>query len=691
MVDHRADRDIGITFSLNETLGRVGILGRASHWFSGRERTAFEKREDVAHGASGEIARWLGAHRIALAVSIIWFCTVAAYAVGFVGQFGVGDDAPRAMRTLDLLFLSFAAFGPVAMIWLVALMLDRTSRLADAIGGQSDTALALAATISNLQESLDAQSSGTIERLESACDRMEREISQSTDTLDRALTGTAGKLDAALLDSVIMLDSNFRDRLNRAEKLLADQNAKTATRLADDATALIESIRQRSDAVTAVQMRAASKIENDLVATGDQLEHSLAACIERVADGLTALTQDQREALSVSMSLQKRAIETVSEDLSREIGETGERQRSALSSARAEHQKVTHGLMTELSAALETAVAQQKNRLEEADVLQRRAIDALANDLLGAVKESLVSVNDEMRTANAKLAQETRIASRTVSDDVTPSLKALRVELEEIRKSLSVNPPAAAKDLADLLGDAAKGMISPERAALAQALGRIEALEQRAETLIERIDRSSRLTELAGTVAQATAEQQETLIDIPSAGAQLFDDTPTTLSGQELNWTAVVHYFAGFETPPAMQRLVDQVAADTDIQQLTAIRSKILGAVAEDGLFADDLVPAHAPADVWASFATDKQDSRLIMLAGVGDDVSEAIMRGWMRRRNENRELGLRYVRLYKKVLTRAAHDLGADDRLVELAETSAGRLFMLIGGLSGVFTSRQT
>lgn len=689
MVDHRADRNIGMTFSLNETFGRSGLFARASDWVAGRGNAGFKEPGHVVRNAPGEIARWLGAHRIAVAVSAIWFCTVTAYAVGFVGQFGVGDDAPRAMRTLDLLFLSFATFGPIAMIWLVALMLDRTARLADAIGGQSDTALALAATISNLQESLDAQSSGTIERLDRACDRMEREIAQSTDTLDRTLTGTAGKLDAALLDSVIMLDSNFRDRLNRAEKLLADQNTATATRLADDTAGIIDSIRQRSDAVTAAQIRAAGKIEHDLAAAGDQLEHMLASCIERVADGLTALTKEQREALGVSMSLQKRAIETVSDDLSREISETGERQRSALSSARAEHQKATNGLMTELSAALESAVAQQKNRLEEADVLQRRAIDALASDLLAAVKESLVSVNDEMRTANTKLAQETRIASRTVSDDVTPSLKALRKELDEIRQSLSMNPPASAKDLAELLGEAAKGMISPERSALLEGLARMEALEERAEVLIERIDRSSRLTELAGTAAQATAAQQRAPMDHVLTADLLFGDTSMVSTEHSINWTAAVHYLSGFETPPAMQRVVDDVASDPDIKQLALIRSAILGAVAEDGLFVDDLVPAHAPADVWESFATDRQDSRVTMLAGVGDDVSEAIMRGWMRRKDENRELSLRYVGLYKKVLTRAVNDLGSDDRLVEMAESSAGRLFMLIGSLSGVFASR--
>ena len=106
-----------------------------------------------------------------------------------------------------------------------------------------------------------------------------------------------------------------------------------------------------------------------------------------------------------------------------------------------------------------------------------------------------------------------------------------------------------------------------------------------------------------------------------------------------------------------------------------------------DALMVDeDVLPEHCSANVWSAWAQGERNAETAAIAGVRDDVANAIARGWLRRSEEHRSIALRYLKAYQALLVRALADLGTDARFVELAETSAGRMFILLGGLSGLF-----
>ena len=179
MVDHRADDDQGLSFLVNpredDRWQRPGLIEQARNWLAslrnGASRSGAFSRHDRAEVPFGE---WLHTNRLALGLSGIWAGALIAYGIGYFARIGSGAGSVSVLPTLDLVFFIFAILGPIVMVWFAVAMLNRATHLSDAIAGQSESALALAATIDNLNDSVDALSTGTTGRLEQACDRMER-------------------------------------------------------------------------------------------------------------------------------------------------------------------------------------------------------------------------------------------------------------------------------------------------------------------------------------------------------------------------------------------------------------------------------------------------------------------------------------------------------------------------------------
>ncbi|MEM7190708.1 MAG: hypothetical protein AAF439_13935, partial [Pseudomonadota bacterium] len=104
------------------------------------------------HANSG----WLTSQRLPIILSLIWVLALGAYGIGYFARLSEVGDGDRLLPTMDLVFFCFAIAGPVAMVWIVAIMLSRAERLTTALRDQSETTLALATAITTLNDSVDA-------------------------------------------------------------------------------------------------------------------------------------------------------------------------------------------------------------------------------------------------------------------------------------------------------------------------------------------------------------------------------------------------------------------------------------------------------------------------------------------------------------------------------------------------------
>lgn len=607
MVDHRADDDKGLSFLVNARENRPwqrpGLLEQAREWLSDMFSPSQKDTYRTDHGNSDlTVAEWIRKNRLAVALSAIWTGVLFAYALGFFIRLNDASDGVRIVPTLDLAFFIFAIVGPVVMIWFVVAMLNRAAALSEAITGQSESALALAATINNLNDSVDALAMNTTGRLEQACDRMEREANASVNAMEKSLGEISQKLETALLDGVILMDSNLRERSERLASSLQDQQSSITMELRDSIRAIQQSLEQETGRVSAVHRELAGRTEQNLSETARKLKNAMGDLITQQKAGLGAAN----DALTASAN-------------------------------------------------------------------------GVANQLADNLKHQIGQIEAQLKTANASLMTTANATSATLRDDLGGALKTLRTEVGQMQASLAANPPATAQDLAALMGEAVHRIVSPERSALTQSVLRITALEEQARELLTKMDRTSRLTPLLEEpVSQNDPDPEPT--------TALFGALPGGKTRDALNWTAVVHILSGQKEVPGARAIVQQTRQDPDVHALIDMHDRIMNALGEHGLFIEDIVPEHAGANIWHAWINGRRDETTLALAGIRDNVSNAICRGWLRQNSANRALGLRYLQTYRNLLDRANTDIGADGRLVEMADTSAGRLFILLGGLNAIF-----
>ena len=592
MVDHRADDDHG--FKVFAESGREGgrSLGElwqdAKDWLFARPLVdAPRQRRRYPSDGSPETSR-SGLRRTAVIVSLIWALALGAYGIGYYLRLEGLEGGTRMLPTLDLLFFAFAVAGPIAMLWVVVNMLDRAERLTQSIDGQSESALALAATLANLNDSVDALSAGTTGRLEQACDRMEREAAASVAALDSNLRDASGRLDSALIDSVTMLHEQMLARDKEREARIERQRSAMETRLDEDARRLALAIETEVQALRETKELLTQKIEASFAETHSRLDDRIADVFARQESGLS---------------------------------ETGKR--------------------------------------------VERALDGFAG----------------------QLAETQDAQTRFLRTGLAEPIGDISARLAETRKSIAANPPATAEALADLLGKSAQSMVRTERQAIERALERIQILDERTSRMLDTIDRTSRLNPLMDAPdAPAKPAGLQLVTQTPGDNTLPFADLPRSAERAALNWTAVLHALSGTETRPGNRHVIERALADPDVAAVMALTAQVTAELAEDKVHVEDLALEHAPSALWARYGQGERGGDVLELAGTSDDVTEAIVRARLRAQPAFRALALRQVRSYAALIARAVDEIGADQRLVELAETNAGRCFMLLGGLTGAF-----
>jgi hypothetical protein len=576
---------------------RTWLGDRLADWFApGRERHDAPDDGEPREG-------WLSAHRLPLAMTAIWLGGLGIYAAGYAGRMGDPGAAGRAFPALDLLFFAFAAIGPVAMLWMVWLLQARAARLTEAVGAQSESALAVAATLANLHDAVESLAENTTARLADASARVERQSGATMARVDRATGEMSERLEAALLETMGKLDESLRARAARFEKSLDTQRDALARRLDDEAERLSRTVEAETQNLASVQETLADRIAAGFAENG--------ARFDRQADELLGSLQGRLDAV-------------------------GERAEQALAAAAAE-----------LSAA-------QAARHRDLDEGFARKKTALTHTL--------------------------ETASRIVEGEVVPLISGLSDALAETRQSVAAHPPATAAELAGLLGDAAEERIRPERVALDDAVGRITALEDLARKMLAEIDRTSRLNPLMEPAAPAPAAAGVAPAELP------FAVLPRAESRAALDWTAVIRALSGESPGETRRHAIERAAADPDVAALIELTRGVAAALAEDGLYLSDVSPVHSPAELWARFAAGERGGEIAGLAGIEDEVALAIARSRLREDAGFRRLAIRLVAAYARLIERAAAEIGADPRLVEIAETRPGRAFLLLAGLLHAF-----
>lgn len=555
--------------------------------------------------------------RLPVIVTGVWLMALGAYAVGYFDRLGAeaAAGASRALPTLDLLFFAFAAVGPVLMLWMVVLLQARSARLSDAMTAQSESALALAATVASLHEAVETLSAGTRDKISDAATVLERDGAAAIGRLDDALAELTEKLDTGLLNAVMLLDRNLRERTAKADASLDAQRDALARRLDDDAE------------------RLASRLDDDA--------ERLARMVEAQARGVEAAQLALGERIAASLTAHGNRFESGT------------------------------------AALLETLGAQLDEIAGNVDA----ALSRLAADLSQAQRNRHRELDADMRQRETRMHDAVEALARTIEGEVAPALGELRHALAETGRTVAANPPASAEALARLLGQAASREIAPERTALTTAIARLTALEEEAHRLMERIDRTARLNPLMETAAAPGA------LAAAAADPELpFAALPRGAGRAALDWTAVIHALDGRRVGASGRRAVDAVRADPDVAAVAELAAGIAAALAEDGLHVSDLSPVHAPAALWHRFALGERGGELAALAGIEDEIALAIVGARLRDDAGFRGLALRLATAYARLLGRAATQMGADPRLVELAETPAGRAFVLIATLTRAF-----
>jgi hypothetical protein len=158
-----------------------------------------------------------------------------------------------------------------------------------------------------------------------------------------------------------------------------------------------------------------------------------------------------------------------------------------------------------------------------------------------------------------------------------------------------------------------------------------------------------------------------------------FPALPRGAGRAALDWTAVIRALADDSPGEARRHAIARASADPDVAALIGLTRGIAAALADDGLYLSDLSPVHCPATLWARFAAGERGGEIAALAGIEDEVALAITRTRLRDDLEFRRLAMRLVAAYARLVERAAAEIGADPRLVELAETRPGRAFQLL------------
>ena len=132
-------------------------------------------------------------------------------------------------------------------------------------------------------------------------------------------------------------------------------------------------------------------------------------------------------------------------------------------------------------------------------------------------------------------------------------------------------------------------------------------------------------------------------------------------------------------------RLMQRAVEDQNMSALMRSARRVLSALAEDGIFMDDLVPDPPQAKVWRKFTKGTRGTQVAALGGIRDRTAFAVTKGRLKGDVKFREEAHNFMREFDRFLT-DFESRANDPHLLKLGQTRSARAFMLIGRCTKAF-----
>ncbi len=237
----------------------------------------------------------------AIAASVVWLGALAAYAAGFLSRAAsAGDGAIGLLPTMDLVFFVFAVTGPLAMLWIVVLALNRADQLAEGLVAQGDSALALAATFGNLADSVDDLNAVT----------------------QRRLDGLPARVDKTMMDTTALIDQRVAERMDRIGSLLENRAAALDSRLRSEIAQLAEVVQVEREALAVLRDTLGRQITDGMTATQKQLDEDVAALAVRLEQRVGTRSDQAQERFEQSVQQVHQGLTELCQRVEQELSET---------------------------------------------------------------------------------------------------------------------------------------------------------------------------------------------------------------------------------------------------------------------------------------------------------------------------------------------------------------------------------
>ncbi len=153
----------------------------------------------------------------------------------------------------------------------------------------------------------------------------------------------------------------------------------------------------------------------------------------------------------------------------------------------------------------------------------------------------------------------------------------------------------------------------------------------------------------------------------------------------DLRDMAVVLNFSDVQSKGDWANSFAQVAQNEKRLEFVRLTEDVLEVFEEEGIFVEDIAIRPASGAVWQSFARGERDESTKALAGVRDPSVLALVRARLRNDTKFQDLALNFQKRFIAMIEELAEDADDED-FAALNKSRGGRLFAILGQISGVF-----
>ncbi|MEL6479153.1 MAG: hypothetical protein AAFR17_17625, partial [Pseudomonadota bacterium] len=476
-----------------------------------------------------------GRYRLAIFFSLFWIACLAGYGYGYFSLFETDGGVAPPPPTMNLLLFAFAAIGPLTMIWGAAIIVGRAGGISQSLQEQSEAARRLTAELADLRSTVDGQRDAIEQGLATSLLTLEKQVEASatemagtvallTDdaaqvltkrnaALEQALARTENTISTTISQRFQSVDETLSSTADRIDRHLVDQLAMLNQMLDARVSALDSTITDGQQRIAAVMEKRALGTDGYLSAATERMEGMLTQSSTRLEEALaaraaaidTALSQ-QVERLDQTFEARAERIEAGFAAEIAKIDTTLLAQAERIDGALADRAEKLDQLLSDRAAGAEVILGEGAARIETALGTSSAQLDRLMSEQIGQIatrvedlserfEKALADNHNRMDAAFARRGENLDAQNRLLETDIPAGLLGLQKALATIQASLAANPPVSDADLARRLGKIAAESIAPERKAIGDMLARLNMVEESAQAMLGRIDRTARLNE----------------------------------------------------------------------------------------------------------------------------------------------------------------------------------------------------